>query len=485
VVLNGSRDPARDTGAAALFGAALLLLAAMLVRQLVVDAPLGHDEAIYATGGRELVTGAPPSGYGLHRSIGMKAVAAIGVMAGSSGWALRAVVVLASLGFLLAYRALGARAFGRWPAAWAAAAMVTSFGFQRRGAEILSDVPALLLLVLVLLVFVRELGGRAEGGRPGPGFLVVAPLAAAAFYLRYGLSTSVVAIGVAAAAVWWRPLVAGRRTVLATFALFALLLLPHILHSVGETGSPLGILQVSGDAAHRDYLGQGLVQFPRVFALEGGPVLLVLFVIGAVAGARALRRLRLARRHARPPAEERVVAFLWLASVFHILVTGLLAHAEFRYFFFGVAGLTLIGAASACQWASGRRRLGVAAALALLAVALVTHQVNIQRYARVSRMRQVLVDASAEVRRLSGAESCSALSRHAPHIGWYSGCAASWMGGRAPAAASGARFLVLFAREPGGAKVRERLSRSHRLTEVAGVADPAAFYGDAAIYQLR
>ncbi len=469
-----------------LFGAALLLLAVALARQIAVAAPFGHDEAIYAGGGRELLDDTPSSGYDLHRSVGMKPLAAAGLAIDDAEWAPRLVVLLCSLGFLIALRALGSSTLGPWPAAWAAAAMVTSFGIQRRGAEILSDVPSLLLLILIVMIMVRELGRGGDGGRPGPGLVAVAPIAAAAFYLRYGLSTSLVGIGLAAAMVWWRPIATGRRVVLATAALFVLLLVPHMIDAVRETGGPLGILQVSGDAAHRDYLGQGLVQFPLAFVLEGGPVLIALFCIGAVHGARCLIRVRAQRRHARVPAEDRVIAFLWVASTFQILTTGLLAHAEFRYFFFGVSGLTLVGAHAACRWASGRdRRLGVFAAAAVFLAAAVTHHINMGRYTRLREVRQVLVNAAAQVRRAAGDDSCAALTSRSPHIGWYSGCAALPLSARLADLSGQRRFFVQFARDRGAARVRKALARSHRLVPVGRAVDPTDFYGDAAVYEIR
>jgi hypothetical protein len=479
-----------------------LLLAAMLVRQIALDTPLGPDEAIYATGGREVIEGTPSSGYGLHRSVGMKALAAVGLAVDSSDWAVRVPVLLCSLGFLIALYALGRRGFGRWPAVWAAAAMVTSFAIQRRGAEILSDVPALLLLILVLLVLVRELGreapsgapqadhsrhrsGELAGGRPGLALLAVAPLGAAAFYLRYGMSTSLVGIGLAAVMVWWRPLARGRGVVLATAALFALLLLPHVLHSIEETGTPLGVLQVSGDAAHRAYLGEGLVQFPLALALEGGPVLLALVVIGAIAGARCVIRLRRERRRSRPAFEDRVTAFLWVASVFQILVSGLLVHAEFRYFFFGVTGLVLVGCAAACRWAAARdaRRLGTWAAAALFVVAAATHVYNVHRYRRLGEIRAVIVDAATQIRRAAGAEACGVATSRTGQIGWYSGCVAHPIRTPPDQLGAGRRFLVQF--ESDGRRGRAARRRWDRPVVVGRAADPTDQYGDATIYQPR
>lgn len=459
----------------ALFGAALILFAVALVRQVAVGAPLGPDEAIYATGGRELVDGTAASAFGLHRSIGMKVLAAPGAAAGGAEWALRAIGLAASLAFLVAYRGLGARVVGRWPAAWAAAAMVTSFGLERRGGELLSDVPSLLLLVLALHVIVRELDRPGEGARPGTGLLLVAPLAAAAFYLRYGVTTALAGAALAAAALWWRQVSIGRGVALATAALFLLLLLPHALHALHETGSALGILEASGEAAHRAYLGEGLVQFPLALALEGGPVVLVLVVVGAVDGARRLRQ----------PGRERAVAFVWLVSVFHIVATGLLVHAEFRYFFLGVAGLTLLGARAACEWARGRRRAAPVAAGLLLVAFAVTHQLNIHRYRRLARVRQVEVDAGALVERAAGQGSCTALTSEVPVVGWYSGCAARPLHTRPDRLPPERRFLVLFDRDPDAADARARLGRSHRLVPVGRALDPTDQFGDAEVSEIR
>lgn len=456
-----------------LFAAVLALFAAALVRQLAASAPLGPDEAIYATGGREVTDGIPPSAYGLHRPVGMKWLAAPGVAAGGSEVALRVVGLLASLGFLVAYRAFGARLAGPWPAAWAAAAMATSFGLQRRGGELLSDVPSLLLLVLVLHLLVRELD-RPGPARPGPALIAIAPLAAAAFYARYGVTSALAGAAIAAGAMWWPAIAEGWRFALAAAALFVLLLLPHVLHSLGETGSALGILEVSGDAAHRAYLGDGLVHFPLALVAEGGPIVTALLLAGLVHGARRLRGRR-----------EPAIAFVWLASVFQIVATGLLVHAEFRYFFFGVVGLVLLGARAACQWAAGRRGAGPLAAGLVLVVFAVTHEVNVRRYERLAAVRQVEVDAGRLVAAEAGEGSCAVLTSEVPALGWYSGCAARPLHTRPERLPAEQRFLVLFPRDPASAPALERLARTHDLVPAGRVRDHAGHFGDAHVYEIR
>jgi 4-amino-4-deoxy-L-arabinose transferase-like glycosyltransferase len=463
-----------------LFAAALALLAAALVRQVAVGAPLGPDEAIYASGGRQLVSGVDPSGFGLHRPVGMKVLAAAGLQLGESEWALRAVAVALSLLFLVAYRAMGSRAAGRWPAAWAAAALVTSFGFQRRGGELLSDMPSLLFVVLILHILLRELDRPGEGARPGPLLLAAAPLAAAAFYLRYGVAGAIAGMAAAAAVVWWRPMLAGRRVALAAAALLLLLLLPHVIHSMEETGSALGILEASGDAAHRSYIGQGLVELPLVLALEGGPVLCLLVVVGAVDGWRRLR--------ARRP-DERALVFLWLVSVFQILTTGLLAHAEFRYFFIGLCGLALVGARAATAWltarAEGRRRPAVVAAVLVALTFAATHVYNIRRYQRLSRIRRVEVEAGQLVAAAAAGRRCAVLTSEVPVIGWYSGCAARNLSTRPERLDAERRFVVLFARDRHAARARARLTASYELAPIGRAADRAKSFGDASIDEIR
>jgi hypothetical protein len=214
-------------------------------------------------------------------------------------------------------------------------------------------------------------------------------------------------------------------------------------------------------------------------------VLLALVVIGAVSGARRVMRLRRERRHSRPSFEDRVTAFLWVASVFQILVSGLLVHAEFRYFFFGVSGLVLIGCAAACRWAASRdaRRLGTWAAAALLLVAAATHVYNIHRYRRLDDVRAVIVDAAGEIRRAAGSEPCVAVASRTGQIGWYSGCATHPLRTRPDQLGAGRRFLVQF--ESDGRRGRAARKRWGRPTLVGRASDPAGQYGDAAIYQLR
>ncbi len=455
-----------------LFAAVLVLFAAGLVRQLGVDAPLGPDEAIYATGGREVTDGVPASAYGLHRPVGMKWLAAPGVAAGGSEAALRGLGVLCSLGFLVAYRAFGARVAGPWPAAWAAAAMATSFGFMRRGGELLSDVPSLLLLVLVLHLVVRELD--RPSARPGAALLAIAPLAAAAFYVRYGVTSALAGAVGAAGAIWWRSIAEGWRVALATAALFVLLLLPHVLHSLGETGSALGILEVSGAAAHRAYLGDGLVHFPLALVAEGGPIVTALLIAGLVHGARRLRGRR-----------EPAVAFVWLASVFQIVATGLMVHAEFRYFFFGVVGLVLLGARAACQWAAGRRRAGPIAAAVVLLAFVVTHEVNVRRYRRLAAVRDVEAGAGRLITREARAERCWVLTSEVPAVGWYSRCTARPVNTRPDRLPSGRRFLVLFERDPASEAAAERIVRTHTLVPIGRVRDPVGHFGDAHVHEIR
>jgi hypothetical protein len=223
-----------------------------------------------------------------------------------------------------------------------------------------------------------------------------------------------------------------------------------VLHSLGETGSALGILEVSSDAAHRAYLGDGLVHFPLALAAEGGPIVTVLLVAGLVHGARRLRGRR-----------EPAVAFVWLASVFQIVATGLLVHAEFRYFFFGVVGLVLLGARAACQWAAGRRGAAPIAGALVLVTFAVTHEVNVRRYERLAAVRDVEAGAGRLITGEARAERCWVLTSEVPAVGWYSGCTARPLRTRPDRLPPGRRFVVLFTGDPDAVAAVERLARTH------------------------
>src|SRR4029077_9819935 len=133
---------------------------------------------------------------------------------------------------------LGRIAFDERVAAGAAAVLLWDHALTLRNVELIGDIPAAACLIAGIALIVRELE-RDDG--PSWWFVGVAPAFAAAFYLRYGHAPKIAIAGVAAAALWWRRIVARPLPVVAAVIVLAGLLAPHVVGSLEATGSPLGI----------------------------------------------------------------------------------------------------------------------------------------------------------------------------------------------------------------------------------------------------
>lgn len=404
----------------------LVLFIGFASRIVLVDAPLGYDEAVYALGGRELVTGENADAFRSYRPVGMQLLAAPGVLLGGSGPWLRVTSVFVGAICLFAFW-LAARRITGATASWSLLAVLGAVELQRRGAELLSDVPSLAFALLLVWLLVRELE-RSPG--PGRSLIMAAPLAAGAFYLRYGSVLLLVAVGLAVALVWWRALLVGWRRVVTTAALFAALLAPHLAHSTTATGTPLGILQAARHVAGRGEVGDGLRDYLAAFPDQpGGPLIAVLMIAGLASGLVHLVRLR---RH--PDARHRAIAFAFLAAAGHTVAVGLDVHGESRYIFFGMLLLTALGmdatvrlgalAARAAPppWAT-RAGAGLAAALALtLAIGALTANRQAIRDARLRARAGECLLQTARWLAEHGGQRCAVVAAQAPQLGWYSGC---------------------------------------------------------------
>jgi len=186
----------------------------------------------------------------------MQLLAAAGALLGGSELALRLVSIAASAGCLLSLWLCSRRLVGAAAAGWSVLVLLTAPELQRRAPELLSDLPSLGLLFLVIWVLVREL---ERDGDPSRGLLLAAPLAAAAFYVRYGSALALAVVALCAAPIWWQEIVRAWRWIAATAALFAILMVPHLIHSLTDTGSALGIMRNARAVAGRRYLGEGLL----------------------------------------------------------------------------------------------------------------------------------------------------------------------------------------------------------------------------------
>jgi hypothetical protein len=198
-------------------------------------------------------------------------------------------------------------------------------------------------------------------------------------------------------------------------------LVPHLVYSDREAGSPLSILLSARRVARQDYIGDGLVYYALVFPFRlAGDLGGVIMAAGLVAAAYAALRLL---RGDSERSSDRVQVFLGLTAVLHLVVLGLSAHGEERFVLFSVLLLTILGVDAVAKLA-GRWSAVLLATVASLAVlaAVANYRVVTDGYlATVTAERASLVSAAHEVSSQAG--PCLVVTTYQPELGWYSGCA--------------------------------------------------------------
>ena len=326
--------------------------------------PLGWDESVYASKSRSLLTDIPSSTWAIYRAPGLPVVGLLGGAFGFTDANLRAVAVVLNLGALAM-----AWAFARvlWGPLAAIVALLTIVGSPVVIAEIAlfhTDLPSAGLLLALMLLVWYEFERRPE---PSRLLIAAAPLAALAFYVRYGSILPIGGIGIAAVVLWHRSMLRNKGLVGLTVALAALLFAPHILEAISRTGSPLGIITSAGEqvdtsepiATAARYLGW----LPSQLAHRLGFVVMLAGVVhAAIVAFDAIRRRELG------PVARR---YLWLFVPAGVTTVGLIvqSHAEQRYVLFPVLLAIIAGAgavSAAVAWlrtrpasrrpATGRRR---------------------------------------------------------------------------------------------------------------------------------
>lgn len=363
--------------------------------------PIGHDEAQYALAARDLLAGEPLRWSYL--SIGMVILSMPGVALGHGELAIRAVPVVTGLVFVLAATRLARRALGERAAAWLPFVLAASVCVARRSSENLSDLPATACLLLLVTLLLEEIS--REGG-PSWRLVAAAPLAAAAFTLRYG---SILPIAVIIASVL---LVGGRAVArrpgpaLATVAVGALLAVPHLLWAHHQTGTALGILHDSSAIIPAELgLWQYLTANPFSYY---GTVATPLMLLGLA----SLWRRR-----------DRARALLWLVAVADIVVVGLTTHAQSRYILLGITLLLVLGIGEACTLLERAPRALRALAAATVVFAWLGVLLGL---AHTDRNRRVAFEpvqaAGAVIREDAAGAPCAVLGRRTMQLEWWSGC---------------------------------------------------------------
>ena len=376
-----------------IFGAALGAWLIVGTLALLGGPPLGHDEAAYAVAARG---DAPAWNY---RSSGMITIARIGLALGGSNAALRIVALLAGAGVIVAAYALGRAAFDARTGAWAAAVLATAHPMASRSAELIGDLPA----TACLLGGVAVLLGELERDRPRWRLVLAAPLFAAAFYVRYGSAPVIVMIAVLTVLLYARKLFC--LPVLATVLALGAFLVPHVMHSIATTGSPLGILTASASMPRRAYVGEGLVTYvtSNPFVFYG--VVVAPVMIASLVGL-ALLRIR------------RAQLFVIGLALGQLVSLGIQSHAQPRYVFFATALLVIAGVDAIRTHATHERAAAGIVGLAWLGLAIGI--VPFQHY--VARLRAPLYAAGAAVRADAHGRSCAIAANVVPQLMWATGC---------------------------------------------------------------
>ena len=425
VDLPRSRRTLEIAAVAALLGATALGVAYAILH----SGPLGWDESVYAVKARSFVTDVPASGWALYRP---PALAYLGTVAGAFGFSdasLRAVTLALGLGTLAAAWGLARSMWGMAAGLVALLGVISAPIMLDEIRVFHNDLAAAGLIVLVMLLLWHELERRPE---PTKLLLAAGPLVAAAFYLRYGVLAAAGGVAVASLVLWAPKLRRHWRLVGATAAVTAVLFLPHALHAIATTGSPLGIVRAAAQQVDTTGPLTSAIQYAKWFPLKiAGPVALALTIAG-LAGAAVVWSRWLTGRGGRPDA--RRYLFLFVAAGVAAVGIVFVSHAEQRYLAFPLMLGIVAGAGatvSAGRWALDRARLAHRGAgawgVAALAVILVTgavlyvgwHRIrSVERYAG----RNDWIEQAGRAIAGDAQRPCTVVTTLVPPIAWYSSC---------------------------------------------------------------
>src|SRR3954453_10493734 len=306
-------------------GVVLVALAAAMAWYISLDPQVTWDEAVYLTKSRSFVTDIPASAWMIYRPPGVPVLGLLAAPFGDSLPAFRLVTAAAGIATVAGAWALARTLWGPLAAVVALLALVTSpvvLAFiPRFRTDVVNVGPVLLLLLL--LWWQLEHRERAD-----LRLVAAAPLAAAAFYLRFGAAPLVVGVAVAALVLWPRRLWSDRKVVALTVLATVALLAPHVVDAVSRTGSPLGIVRPAVDVTDTTSPATAV----RKYALWtptriAGPALLVV-AAGAVAAVVAAAASIGARAWTPEP---RRLALVLIPGVVGAAGIVLISHPEPRY----------------------------------------------------------------------------------------------------------------------------------------------------------
>jgi hypothetical protein len=410
-------------GVVAILGA----FTAMCLWVAYLGAQLGYDEAVYASKTRSFVTDIAAPVWRPYRPPGLPIVGLAAVPFGLGDASLRTLTVLGGTLAIASAWGLARLLWNGLAAAIALLALVAAPVVLAEVALFHNDLPSAAPVVALLALLWWEFERRET-----PGWLLVlaGPLAAAAFYLRFGALAILVGIALVALLLWARRALRALRVVTVTILVTVALFLPHVIEAIATTGSPLGIVRAAVSQVDTTSPMASALQYLRWLPgeLAGIPVI-ILGIVAVLAAAHAAgASIRLRRT---TPAARRLALLLVPAGVAAV-GTVLVSHAEARYVLTPLILVAIAGsggAAAAARWLVLRlaprrpRASRLVMPAILLGLALATGlQWGLWARGEVRRARvQYLADAGRAVAADAGGP-CVVVSSISPVLGWYSGC---------------------------------------------------------------
>lgn len=386
----------------------------------------GHDESVYLTKARSWIESTPADEFEIYRPNGMPALGWVFLHFSDSEKFVRLFgVIFGALTTSFVYLFFK-RMFKVLIALTVVGIVVTSSLFLQEASLFQNDIPSsgLLIGTLWLLYIHYETAGKSKS------VYLVGPLAAFAFYLRYGVASALGVIGVLSIFILG-PRFLKKDNVNFTKLSYSLIIsiilfAPHFIQSLIVEKSILGILSKSGAAAHRIYIGEGLINYIKWLPGElGGWILGITAIMGIVAVVIIISIKDLRQTH---------VSLLWIGSIglLNFIVTGLLVHAEPRYVFFPMILLSGTGIAGAYYLIRNWSKIFANLLIVIFLLSIIYFGVNNYREANsffetkeADPYASAYVRASEAIREDSTSkDGCAvwALTSNRPKISWYSRC---------------------------------------------------------------
>lgn len=297
---------------------------------------LSHDEAVYLTKARSWVQGTPADEYRAYRPIGMVVAGSIFLPWGQSENNLRLFGVFSGALVVTFIFLLFQSVFDLRVGIVVSSVVALSGLFMEQAPLFQNDLLSSGLLIGTL--WLLSLSFRSFGKSK---FIYLAPFfCAISFYLRYGVASTLFIIGIITLIFFYFAKIKdySYKHLYRSTLIFIILLIPHFYYSINIYGNAFEVLLRAGEAAGREYLGEGLIQYIKWIPEElSGRVAGTLMIIGGLFTIVSL----FFHKHLSP----KNVQALWLGfiGVISMSLTGLLVHAEHRYVFLPIILLSGVG----------------------------------------------------------------------------------------------------------------------------------------------